>query len=83
MFNKYVFIGICIGFGRDGGREGLFEYAKPAWTTSEIVPKPDVDMKKFGASDNTGPTLIFYFYYRYYDKITCFLQIFTEKIATF
>jgi len=42
------------GFGRDGGREGLFEYAKPAWSTSEIVPKPDVDIKKFGASDNTG-----------------------------
>jgi len=42
------------GFGRDGGREGLFEYAKPAWQTSEILPKPDIDLKKFGKEYEGG-----------------------------
>merc|ERR1719391_787451 len=46
------------GFGRDGGREGLFEYAKPGWQTSEIVEKPDVDFKKFGTHYEGGaPTI--------------------------
>jgi len=46
------------GFGRDGGREGLFEYAKPGWHTSEIVPKPDVDFKKFGTRYEGGAPVI-------------------------
>ncbi|XP_023342279.1 aldehyde dehydrogenase family 16 member A1 isoform X3 [Eurytemora carolleeae] len=46
------------GFGRDGGREGLFEYAKPAWVSCEVVAKPDVDFKKFGSSDDAaGPAI--------------------------
>merc|ERR1719391_34249 len=46
------------GFGRDGGREGLFEYAKPAWQTSEIVSKPDIDFKKFGTAYEGGAPAI-------------------------
>lgn len=36
------------GFGRDGGKEGLYEYVKPVWQTK---PHPQVDeekVKKFG-----------------------------------
>jgi len=46
------------GFGRDGGREGLFEYAKPGWQTSEIVSKPDIDFKKFGTAYEGGAPAI-------------------------
>jgi len=46
------------GFGRDGGREGLFEYAKPGWQTSEINPKPDMDLKKFGSHYEGGAPAI-------------------------
>ena len=35
------------GFGRDGGREGLFEYVKPAWET-RIRPPTDLDISGFG-----------------------------------
>jgi aldehyde dehydrogenase (NAD+) len=47
------------GFGRDGGREGLFEYVKPAWQQRPVlVPRPDIDMKKFGGgNDATLPVL--------------------------
>ena len=30
------------GFGREGGREGLFEYLRPAW---QARPRPDVDLE--------------------------------------
>jgi len=46
------------GFGRDGGREGLFEYAKPSWQTSDIVPKPELDLKKFGTAYQGGVPVI-------------------------
>jgi hypothetical protein len=30
------------GFGREGGKEGLYEYVRPAWETAEqIVSEPD------------------------------------------
>ena len=38
------------GFGRDGGKEGLYEYAKPSWQPRLAVESPDIDLKKFGAS---------------------------------
>jgi len=38
------------GYGRDGGKEGLFEYVKPKWQKSLRLPKLEaVDYKKFGA----------------------------------
>ncbi|KAG7173776.1 Aldehyde dehydrogenase family 16 member A1-like [Homarus americanus] len=38
------------GYGRDGGKEGLFEYVKPSWQSRLNFVTPDVDMSKFGAS---------------------------------
>merc|ERR1719340_517462 len=38
------------GYGRDGGKEGLYEYVKPAWQPRVRIPELQVDMKKFGAS---------------------------------
>ena len=38
------------GYGRDGGKEGLFEYVKPAWQPRVRIANLEVDMKKFGAS---------------------------------
>lgn len=45
------------GFGRDGGKEGLFEYVRPAW---EERPRPgdvQLDLKSFGATIPNRPTL--------------------------
>ncbi|XP_074658952.1 aldehyde dehydrogenase family 16 member A1-like [Tubulanus polymorphus] len=42
------------GFGRDGGKEGLFEYVMPAW---DEIAKPnvgEVNMKTFGAVSTSG-----------------------------
>lgn len=38
------------GYGRDGGKEGLFEYVKPSWQSRLSFVPPEVDMSKFGAS---------------------------------
>ncbi|XP_077975441.1 aldehyde dehydrogenase family 16 member A1-like isoform X1 [Styela clava] len=38
------------GFGRDGGKEGLFEYVKPEWEKKPVLGKVEVDMKKFGST---------------------------------
>ena len=38
------------GFGRDGGKEGLYEYAKPKWQSPLKIDVPDFDLKKFGAA---------------------------------
>jgi aldehyde dehydrogenase (NAD+) len=39
------------GFGREGGKEGLYEYVRPAWETAEqVAAEPDRE-----SSDNTGP----------------------------
>lgn len=38
------------GFGRDGGKEGLYEYVKPAWEEKIRPGTIDMDMKKFGSA---------------------------------
>jgi len=38
------------GYGRDGGKEGLYEYVKPKWQKNVKVDTSDFDHKKFGAS---------------------------------
>ena len=38
------------GYGRDGGKEGLYEYVKPVWQQSVKISDSTVDLKKFGAS---------------------------------
>jgi len=38
------------GFGRDGGKEGLFEYVKPAWQQKIRITGINIDMAKFGGS---------------------------------
>jgi len=46
------------GFGRDGGREGLFEYVKPAWQPKVRLAGLSVDMAKFGGKDGAeGPAI--------------------------
>ena len=46
------------GFGRDGGREGLFEYVKPAWQPKVRLAGLSVDMAKFGSKDGAeGPAI--------------------------
>jgi aldehyde dehydrogenase (NAD+) len=49
------------GFGREGGKEGLYEYLRPAW---QDRPRPDFDLKeaevgrsKWGAHTHPGPSL--------------------------
>jgi aldehyde dehydrogenase (NAD+) len=38
------------GFGRDGGKEGLYEYVKPSWQPRLVAEAPEIDLKKFGAT---------------------------------
>lgn len=38
------------GYGRDGGKEGLYEYVKPKWMDTIRIGALDVDMKKFAAA---------------------------------
>jgi len=38
------------GYGRDGGKEGLYEYVKPAWQDSVKLFDLTTDLKKFGAA---------------------------------
>lgn len=38
------------GYGRDGGKEGLFEYVKPKWQDQVKIGPVDVDIKKFAAA---------------------------------
>ena len=47
------------GFGRDGGREGLFEYVKPSWQ-KRVYPKYSADspgIAGFGKHIQARPTL--------------------------
>ena len=47
------------GFGRDGGREGLYEYVKPAWQ-KRVYPKYDANspgIEGFGKHTQARPTL--------------------------
>merc|ERR1711962_706666 len=46
------------GFGRDGGREGLFEYVKPAWQGKVRIQGLEMDLAKFGSKDGAqGPAV--------------------------
>jgi|EP00945_MAST-04E_sp_MAST-4E-sp1_P005550 aldehyde dehydrogenase (NAD+) len=47
------------GFGRDGGREGLYEYVKPAWMerARPEYPENDPGVKGFGTMTPVAPTL--------------------------
>ncbi|KAM7445822.1 hypothetical protein ABFA07_005798 [Porites harrisoni] len=38
------------GFGRDGGKEGLYEYVCPSWQTRARPPVEDYDVKSFGST---------------------------------
>jgi len=38
------------GFGRDGGKEGLFEYVKPSWQSQVRLAKPELNLAKFGTA---------------------------------
>lgn len=42
------------GYGRDGGKEGLWEYMKPSWQKTPKNGKIDMDLAKFGASYQAG-----------------------------
>ena len=46
------------GYGRDGGKEGLYEYVKPAWQEKVRLEEVKVDLAKFGAAYKAdGPGL--------------------------
>eukprot|EP00794_Sanderia_malayensis_P012705 gene12705-14010_t len=36
------------GFGRDGGKEGLYEYVKPSWQKTTKIEASELDTKSFG-----------------------------------
>lgn len=46
------------GYGRDGGKEGLYEYMKPRWQKSLRLECLDVDLAKFGAAYQAGKPAI-------------------------
>ncbi|CAE1271179.1 ALDH [Acanthosepion pharaonis] len=41
------------GYGRDGGKEGLYEYVQPAWMSKPHLPSLEVNMKTFGTAEFT------------------------------
>ncbi|OWF47483.1 aldehyde dehydrogenase family 16 member A1-like [Mizuhopecten yessoensis] len=45
------------GYGRDGGKEGLYEYARPSWEDRPRPPKISLDIKKFGLTVAQRPTI--------------------------
>jgi len=49
------------GYGREGGREGLFEYLRPSWQarprSAFLPPAPDQAMPKWGEHTPDRPTL--------------------------
>ena len=61
------------GYGRDGGKEGLYEYVKPAWQETVKILDLTTDLKKFGAAYladgpglNNGKKRIQCIFYPYY-----------------
>ena len=46
-------------FGRDGGKEGLYEYLKPKWMSTPITAQSKTEevVKKFGGSTADRPRL--------------------------
>ncbi|KAG1680657.1 Aldehyde dehydrogenase family 16 member A1 [Nymphon striatum] len=47
------------GFGRDGGKEGLFEYVKPSWSQSVKINDLDVSgiIKNYGTNVSDRPSI--------------------------
>ncbi|KAK3865452.1 hypothetical protein Pcinc_028942 [Petrolisthes cinctipes] len=46
------------GYGRDGGKEGLYEYIKPSWEGQLRFTPPNMNLEKFGATYMAdGPSL--------------------------
>ena len=47
------------GFGRDGGKEGLYDYVVPKWYEKHKpeFPSPDPGIEKFGATATGRPTI--------------------------
>eukprot|EP00037_Helgoeca_nana_P015389 m.143660 g.143660 ORF g.143660 m.143660 type:complete len:830 (+) comp22996_c0_seq1:122-2611(+) len=43
------------GFGRDGGKEGLYEYAKPAWMPRVRIDTTAADLGAFGKDEPQPP----------------------------
>ncbi|XP_070544608.1 aldehyde dehydrogenase family 16 member A1-like [Ptychodera flava] len=44
------------GYGRDGGKEGLYEYVIPKWMQKDKIESVDVDYKTFGANVPPPPS---------------------------
>lgn len=44
------------GYGRDGGKEGLYEYVRPRWEGKPAAHSSPVDFKKFGDTIPSRPT---------------------------
>lgn len=44
------------GFGRDGGKEGLYEYVRPIWENRPPCLSQEIDLKKFGTTLPGRPT---------------------------
>jgi aldehyde dehydrogenase (NAD+) len=42
------------GYGRDGGKEGLWEYIKPKWQSRVRIGALEVNLAKFGATYTAG-----------------------------
>ncbi|XP_041351976.1 aldehyde dehydrogenase family 16 member A1-like [Gigantopelta aegis] len=45
------------GYGRDGGKEGLFEYVRPAWEERARPGPLEVNLKTFGSTVPPRPTV--------------------------
>ncbi|KAK3608447.1 hypothetical protein CHS0354_035451 [Potamilus streckersoni] len=45
------------GYGRDGGKEGLYEYVRPKWEERHQPNVADFDVNKFGATLPQRPTI--------------------------
>ncbi|XP_060561451.1 LOW QUALITY PROTEIN: aldehyde dehydrogenase family 16 member A1-like [Ruditapes philippinarum] len=45
------------GYGRDGGKEGLYEYVRPAWESRPRPANVELDLKTFGATIGSRPNV--------------------------
>ena len=45
------------GYGRDGGKEGLFEYVRPSWEDRPRPQSVSLDLKAFGQMVQARPTI--------------------------
>jgi len=44
------------GYGRDGGKEGLYEYVRPSWEERARPSVESYDIAKFGSTMSAGPS---------------------------